>query len=711
MAHWDSSPPRTRGAGWRQRLQAHDDFLLLLATFISFRLASVWFMRPGGYIRDYSDLIFYRSRASWQDFGLLPYRDYWSEYPPLFAWLSVWIDSLARLFPAWEDERFWYAAFFGAAMVAAETVTLICLYLLARRLHHTDARAAAGNGKQRPLRVAWLYAGLFLPVYMLNGWYDALPVMTVILALTLLLTVRSTWGMALAGLVAGIGGALKLAPLAILAATPLVAKRWRDVALAILAALLVLVGVYALAYATGPTMTFASLRSLVERTGWSTFYALADGFTRLGKVVGDPFDPVSEVGQYVPQLPQRLIWLGWMALGAIMLWAVRRRQPPPQEAWRVVTFAAFTYAILLLAYPAWNPQYALYLLPFLVLLWPSARGLTYALLLSGLVLLEHPVYFNLIGPNYPPATQLILGLDHTRLLWVIVGLRTLVLVAIAVDLGWMLFRPTARRLAPVLAALVVLPVLLWFAPDFLQTYAAGRLATTPLRPAILYLNTLDASLPVVASNLAVARELRPLLDAPGRLRLAGGRPARLAPLPELLAGGQPFVYVRSPGDAENVVAALDASGACPRRDNIGDVQIWRCNEAATQPAASFDSGIDLIAARLPDQLSDPFHLTLFWRANTPIDADYTVFVHVVDSSGRMIGQWDQSPAAGAAPTSSWTPGRIVVDDYRIDLDRAGAQNPVRVLVGLYDPVTGERLPPTATTLPSADNAVEVRSYP
>ena len=46
-----------------------------------------------------------------------------------------------------------------------------------------------------------------------------------------------------------------------------------------------------------------------------------------------------------------------------------------------------------------------------------------------------------------------------------------------------------------------------------------------------------------------------------------------------------------------------------------------------------------------------------------------------------------------------------------DLDRAGAQSPVRVMVGLYDPVTGVRLPVSATSLPSADNAVEVRSYP
>lgn len=699
MTRLDTATTTEDTAGWRQRLRAHDDFLLLLATFVTFRLAAVWFTRPGGYIRDYSDLIYYRSRASWQEFGFLPYRDYWSEYPPLFAWFSVWIDNLARLLPVWEDERLWYAAFFGAALVVAESVTFVCLYLLARRLWG-----------ERALRVSWLYAGLFLPVYLLNGWYDALPVMTIFVALTLMLTVRSAWGMALAGIVAGVGGALKLVPLAILAVTPLATRRWRQVALAIALALLVMAGVYALAYATGPTMTLASLHSLVDRTGWSTLYALADGFTRLGKVVGDPFDPTSEVGQYDPQIPQRLIWLGWLALGAMLLWLARRRQSPPQEAWRVVSFAALTYAILLLAYPAWNPQYALYLLPFLVLLWPGARGLTYALLLSGFVLLEHPIYFNLIGPNYPPTTQQILGLDHTRLLWVIVGLRTLVLIAIAADLGWMLMRPTARRLTPVLAALATIPALLWFTPDFLETYRAGRLATTPLRPAILYLNTQDDNLPVVASDLTVGRELRPLLAAPDRLILAGGRPGRIEPLPALLDSGQPFVYVRTPGDSDDVVAFLDASAACPQREDVGDVQLWRCHAPAT-PAAAFGDAIELAAAHLPDTLNDPLHLTLFWRTTAPPDADYTAFVHVIDGNGRMIGQWDQAPAAGTAPTSSWAPGQIIVDDYRIDLDLANAQRPVRVLVGLYDAATGARLPVTTTTLPAADAAVEVGRYP
>ena len=173
------------------------DFLLLLTLFVAFRLGSVLFFRPGGYVRDYSDLIFYQSRASWQDFGFLPYRDYWSEYPPLFAWLTVGIDRIARLIPVWDDQRLWFAAFFGLLTVAAETLTLVALYRLARRIH--------GDGA---LRVAWLYAFLFLPVYLLGGWYDALPVATIIGALALLLS-GMTAAPLLAGALIGLGGALE----------------------------------------------------------------------------------------------------------------------------------------------------------------------------------------------------------------------------------------------------------------------------------------------------------------------------------------------------------------------------------------------------------------------------------------------------------------------------------------------------------------------
>ena len=101
----------------------------------------------------------------------------------------------------------------------------------------------------------------------------------------------------------------------------------------------------------------------------------------------------------------------------------------PQRGW----LCRLTYALLVLYYPAWNPQYALYLLPFLILIWPGLRGVFYALALTFLCLAEHPTYANLIG----------LG-QQTTLLLVIICARTALLIAIALDLGLALFRPMSR---------------------------------------------------------------------------------------------------------------------------------------------------------------------------------------------------------------------------------------------------------------------------
>ena len=44
----------------------------------------------------------------------------------------------------------------------------------------------------------------------------------------------------------------------------------------------------------------------------------------------------------------------------------------------------------------YSPQFLVYLLPFMVLLMPNGRGLTYALVLTGLNVLEQPIYFVLL---------------------------------------------------------------------------------------------------------------------------------------------------------------------------------------------------------------------------------------------------------------------------------------------------------------------------
>lgn len=666
----------------------HADFFLLFALFASFRLSSVWFFRPGGYIRDYSDLIYYQSRASWQDFGLLPYRDYWSEYPPLFAWLTLWIDNLSRRIPLWEDERLWYVVPFGLLMVLGESVTLVVLYWLARRLY-------SAHDERLILRVVWLYGGLFLPVYLLNGWFDALPVMTILVGLALLVAQPTPMRILSFGLITGIGGLLKLVPLAMLALLPLATKRRTLWITGAGSASLVMAAGYGLAYQQGPVMTLASLRSLVERSGWSTLYAWSNGYTKLGAVVGDAFDPLADVSLYTPWYSQRFIWLAWLVIGALaFVITVRQASPAPAtqpKTRQLVLFAALTYTILLLAYPAWNPQYALYLLPFLALLWPSARGLLYALTLTALVLLEHPIYHNLLGPDYAPIHLNLIEADYQQLFLHIIVLRTAILAIIAINLALHLWRPQIKaRWLPLAATVAVWAILLWSAPQWVQAYRAGREATSPLQPLARWLNSNDAPLPLVSQQLPLGRALRPLLATPNRLILMGGRPGRVEPLPTVAAQGG-FLYLQTAEDDLATAPLADSGYGCTTPLTLATWTLWHCNGATVTPLAHFAEGIELLGATQPIGVKERLHLTLFWRSQQLIPRDYTVFLHLVDVNGQMVGQWDQIPGAGALPTATWQPDQIIVDDYQIPFQAAGTAPPYQLLVGLYDPATGERL--------------------
>jgi hypothetical protein len=86
-----------------------------------------------------------------------------------------------------------------------------------------------------------------------------------------------------------------------------------------------------------------------------------------------------------------------------------------------------------------------------------------------------------------------------------------------------------------------------------------------------------------------------------------------------------------------------------------------------------------------------FELTLYWRAKAVVENDYTVFVHLVDQGGKLWGQGDSVPVGGMYPTSAWLPGQLVEDRHVIQIDPNAPPGSYRVLVGLYDPATLERL--------------------
>ncbi|MCB0253423.1 MAG: glycosyltransferase family 39 protein [Anaerolineae bacterium] len=91
----------------------------------------------------------------------------------------------------------------------------------------------------------------------------------------------------------------------------------------------------------------------------------------------------------------------------------------------------------------------------------------------------------------------------------------------------------------------------------------------------------------------------------------------------------------------------------------------------------------------------PLTVTVSWQALAPVDADYSVFVHLVNDDGLVVAQKDTMPGGGQRPTSQWLPGETRVEQYRVVVP-ATAYTPDHGwwAVGLYDHRTEERLPVT-----------------
>jgi hypothetical protein len=100
------------------------------------------------------------------------------------------------------------------------------------------------------------------------------------------------------------------------------------------------------------------------------------------------------------------------------------------------------------------------------------------------------------------------------------------------------------------------------------------------------------------------------------------------------------------------------------------------------------------------QSSHAISLTLYWQTGTTPSKPLTRFIHVTGAGGANIAQSDVPLQDGEVPATMWQPGECV-------LDRATLQLPVdaqitALYVGLYDPVTGERLPVQLASGPAAD---------
>jgi 4-amino-4-deoxy-L-arabinose transferase-like glycosyltransferase len=122
-------------------------------------------------------------------------------------------------------------------------------------------------------------------------------------------------------------------------------------------------------------------------------------------------------------------------------------------------------------------------------------------------------------------------------------------------------------------------------------------------------------------------------------------------------------------------------------------------DAMEPQTAVFADGLHLTGFRLGDgespmalEAGEAIPLTLVWYAEDSPTKAYTVFTHLVDSDGTLWGQWDNPPVWGTYPTIGWATGETVFDQYLIPVEEDAPPGEYHLLVGLYDPISGDRLP-------------------
>ena len=116
--------------------------------------------------------------------------------------------------------------------------------------------------------------------------------------------------------------------------------------------------------------------------------------------------------------------------------------------------------------------------------------------------------------------------------------------------------------------------------------------------------------------------------------------------------------------------------------------------AQVQTFADFGQQIGLIGYDLPQAelaAGDRFSLSLYWKAQRPLEINYQSFVHVLDANGRLVAQSDHLNP-GSFPTRRWGLEKYVRDEHLLTLPPDLPPGSYTLTVGLWVQTEGWRLP-------------------
>ena len=146
-----------------------------------------------------------------------------------------------------------------------------------------------------------------------------------------------------------------------------------------------------------------------------------------------------------------------------------------------------------------------------------------------------------------------------------------------------------------------------------------------------------------------------------------------SPERKIVLGGIPYVWIyRATRDAGLIIEDIEH----PQEARLGDEIEYLGYDVF--PAHQITPGGVL-------------ELRMAWRAHDAIEANYSVFVHLLNDEGELIAQQDNWPVRGTRPTVTWEPGEIIADHYSLPIPLHTPPGRYKVYAGIYGAGTGERL--------------------
>jgi hypothetical protein len=244
---------------------------------------------------------------------------------------------------------------------------------------------------------------------------------------------------------------------------------------------------------------------------------------------------------------------------------------------------------------------------------------------------------------------------------------------------------------------VTLVVALLGAPRVSQAYTARRLAEHPCRAAIALLQSQAGGITdlIVSDQIEIWRDFYPWLRNDYTIRIVDGYDPQDRPWPQMVAerlaavvGSAEFWWLERP-DPPSQAGDFFAQPAVQllEEEHFGPCTLKRVIRLSEPPLATAQSppGIQLRWAQLGNgQVGADLALVLYWQTATPVAERYTVFTQLLNASGQIVAQQDNEPAQGQAPTTTWQPGSLIRDPYRLALPADLPPGPYRLIVGLYN---------------------------